>query len=84
MPTSGRARSCAGSRHATRAIDLVIVRENTEDLYAGNERMVSEDEAESIKTITRGASERIARYAFEYAVLQPSVDASPPSTRRTS
>ena len=31
--------------------------------------MVSEDEAESIKTITRGASERIARYAFEYAVL---------------
>ena len=49
-------------------IDLVVVRENTEDLYAGNERMVNADEAESIKTITRAASERIARYAFEYAL----------------
>jgi isocitrate dehydrogenase (NAD+) len=51
-------------------IDLVIVRENTEDLYAGIERMVDDDTAESIKLITRAASERIARYAFEYAVLE--------------
>jgi isocitrate dehydrogenase (NAD+) len=48
-------------------VDLVIVRENTEDLYAGIERMVDEDTAESIKLITRGASERIVRWAFEYA-----------------
>jgi isocitrate dehydrogenase (NAD+) len=49
-------------------VDLVIVRENTEDLYAGIEHMVGADAAESIKIITRAASERIARYAFEYAV----------------
>jgi isocitrate dehydrogenase (NAD+) len=46
----------------------VIVRENTEDLYAGIEHMVGRDAAESIKIITRAASERIARFAFEYAV----------------
>jgi isocitrate dehydrogenase (NAD+) len=48
-------------------IDLVICRENTEDLYAGIERMVDDDTAESIKLITRKASQKIARYAFEYA-----------------
>ena len=42
-------------------VDLVIVRENTEDLYAGIEHMVGRDAAESIKIITREASERIAR-----------------------
>ncbi len=49
-------------------IDLVIVRENTEDLYAGIEHMVGEDAAESIKIITRKGSERIVRFAFNYAV----------------
>jgi isocitrate dehydrogenase (NAD+) len=49
-------------------VDLVIVRENTEDLYAGIEHRVGKDAAESIKIITRFASERIARYAFDYAV----------------
>ena len=49
-------------------VDLVIVRENTEDLYAGIEHMVGKDAAESIKIITRAASERIARFAFDYAV----------------
>jgi isocitrate dehydrogenase (NAD+) len=48
--------------------DIVIVRENTEDLYAGIEHMVGPDAAESIKIITRAASERIARFAFDYAV----------------
>lgn len=48
-------------------IDLVIVRENTEDLYAGIEHRVGRDAAESIKIITRPASERIVRYAFELA-----------------
>lgn len=49
-------------------VDIVVVRENTEDLYAGIERQVDENTAESIKIITRGASERIARFAFDYAV----------------
>src|SRR3954453_1502620 len=49
-------------------VHRIIVRENAEDLYAGIEHMVGRDAAESIKIITRAASERIARYAFEYAV----------------
>ncbi|MDD3149769.1 MAG: isocitrate/isopropylmalate dehydrogenase family protein [Candidatus Gastranaerophilales bacterium] len=49
-------------------IDLIIVRENTEDLYAGIERQIDENTAESIKIITREASERIVKYAFDYAV----------------
>jgi isocitrate dehydrogenase (NAD+) len=49
-------------------VDLIIVRENTEDLYIGIEHRVGPDAAESIKIITRAASQRIARYAFEYAV----------------
>jgi isocitrate dehydrogenase (NAD+) len=49
-------------------VDLIIVRENTEDLYAGIEHRVGKNAAESIKIITREASERIARFAFEYAV----------------
>ena len=49
-------------------VDLVIVRENTEDLYAGIERQVDEDHAESIKTISREASLRIAKFAFDYVV----------------
>lgn len=49
-------------------VDIVVVRENTEDLYAGIERQVDENTAESIKVITRKASERIAKFAFDYAV----------------
>lgn len=49
-------------------VDIVVVRENTEDLYAGIERQVDEDTAESIKIITRKASVRIAEFAFNYAV----------------
>jgi isocitrate dehydrogenase (NAD+) len=62
------ARSMKGLDTRYEDVDLVIVRENTEDLYAGIEHMVGPDAAESIKIITRAASERIARYAFEYAV----------------
>jgi isocitrate dehydrogenase (NAD+) len=61
-------RSIPGIEARYENVDLVIVRENTEDLYAGIEHMVGRDAAESIKIITREASERIARYAFEYAV----------------
>ena len=49
-------------------VDIVVVRENTEDLYAGIERQIDDDTAESIKRITRSASERIAKFAFDYAV----------------
>lgn len=49
-------------------VDIIVVRENTEDLYAGIERQIDENTAESIKIITRAASKRIARFAFEYAV----------------
>lgn len=49
-------------------VDIVVVRENTEDLYAGIERQVDADTAESIKIITRSASVRIAKFAFDYAV----------------
>ena len=49
-------------------VDLVVVRENTEDLYAGVEEQIDENTAHSIKIITRKASERICKFAFEYAV----------------
>ena len=62
------ARSMRGVQSRYEDVDLVIVRENTEDLYSGIEHMVGRDAAESIKIITRAASERIARFAFEYAV----------------
>jgi isocitrate dehydrogenase (NAD+) len=62
------ARSIKGLESRYEDVDLVIVRENTEDLYAGIEHMVGPDAAESIKIITRAASERIARFAFDYAV----------------
>lgn len=48
-------------------IDMVIFRENTEDLYSGLEHEVVKDVVTSLKVITRTASERIARYAFDYA-----------------
>lgn len=48
-------------------IDMVIFRENTEDLYSGLEHEVVKDVVTSLKVITRTASERIARYAFNYA-----------------
>ncbi|HEY3523741.1 MAG TPA: isocitrate/isopropylmalate dehydrogenase family protein [Candidatus Limnocylindrales bacterium] len=62
------ARSMKGLETRYEDVDLVIVRENTEDLYAGIEHRVGADAAESIKIITRPASERIARFAFQYAV----------------
>ncbi|MBV8940019.1 MAG: NADP-dependent isocitrate dehydrogenase [Alphaproteobacteria bacterium] len=49
-------------------MDLVIVRENEEDLYAGIEHRLSEDVCQCLKLITHSGSERIIRYAFEYAV----------------
>ncbi|SMC24396.1 isocitrate dehydrogenase (NAD+) [Clostridium acidisoli DSM 12555] len=48
-------------------VDLVIVRENTEDLYAGIEHKIGDYAAESIKIITKDASEKIAKFAFDLA-----------------
>lgn len=60
-------RSLPGVQCVNPSINLVIVRENTEDLYAGIERMVDENTAESIKRITRKGSQRIAEYAYDLA-----------------
>jgi isocitrate dehydrogenase len=54
------------SMHAN--MNMVIVRENEEDLYAGIEYRQTQDAFQSVKIITRSGSERIMRYAFEYAV----------------
>jgi isocitrate dehydrogenase (NAD+) len=48
-------------------VDLVVVRENTEDLYSGLEHVVVPGVVESLKIITEKASTRIARFAFEHA-----------------
>src|ERR1700685_746421 len=48
-------------------VDIVIVRENTEDLYAGLEHTVVPGVVESLKIITERASTRVGRFAFEYA-----------------
>ncbi|MHB0870731.1 MAG: isocitrate/isopropylmalate dehydrogenase family protein [Chloroflexota bacterium] len=51
-------------------VDLVMVRENTEDLYLGIEYMVNPDIAQAVKIITRAGSERIVKFAFDHAVQQ--------------
>lgn len=81
-------KSYEGARSKYKDVDLVVVRENTEDLYAGIEfqrgevktkeligkieqlggRKIKPDSAVSIKPISRSASERIVRFAFEYAI----------------
>ena len=60
-------RSFSGVHTPFRNVDLVVVRENTEDLYAGIEYQVAPGVVESIKVITARASLRIARFAFEFA-----------------
>lgn len=60
-------RSFKGIKSKYENIDLVMIRENTEDLYKGIEYMVNENMANGVKLITREASEKICRYAFEYA-----------------
>ncbi len=63
------ARTLAGVPSRYTNVDMVIVRENTEDLYAGVEHYVDprRTAAESIAIITRYGSERVILYAFEYA-----------------
>jgi isocitrate dehydrogenase (NAD+) len=61
------ARSLPGVKTRYDAVDLVVVRENTEDLYAGLEHIVVPGVVESLKIITEKASTRIAQFAFAYA-----------------
>ncbi len=49
-------------------VDIVIFRENTEDLYIGLEEKIDENTVHATKLITRGASERIIKAAFDYAI----------------
>ncbi|HMK72652.1 MAG TPA: isocitrate dehydrogenase (NAD(+)) [Myxococcaceae bacterium] len=60
-------RSVPGVKTRYQDVDLVVVRENTEDLYAGLEHVVVPGVVESLKIITDRASSRIARHAFDYA-----------------
>src|SRR5512132_2651479 len=60
-------RNLAGVPSRFSDVDLVIVRENTEDLYAGLEHQIVPGVVESLKIITEKASTRIARFALEYA-----------------
>ncbi len=56
-----------GVRARFEDVDLVVVRENTEDLYSGLEHTIAPGVTQSLKIITREASEKIARFAFTYA-----------------
>ena len=56
-----------GVQSRFQGVDLVIIRENTEDLYAGLEHTVVPGVVESLKIITERASTRVAKFAFEYA-----------------
>lgn len=60
------ARTYPGIKSRFDNVDLIIFRENSEDLYIGRERMVDADTAEAVKVITRQASERVAHFAFDY------------------
>jgi len=62
-----RIRNLEGLKARYSGVDLVIVRENTEDVYAGLEHQVHPGVVESIKVVTRAATERIAHFAYRYA-----------------
>src|SRR5262249_1000826 len=60
-------RTLPGVRDAFDGVDLIVVRENTEDLYSGIEHQIAPGVVESVKVITARASRRIAEYAFQLA-----------------
>jgi len=62
--------SLPGVKTAFAGVDLVVVRENTEGLYAGIEHQLAPGVVESVKVVTARASRRIARYAFELAARE--------------
>ena len=61
-------RSFEGVSSHARNLDVVVIRELTEDIYSGYEHNIGDDAAEAIKITTRKATERAARFAFDYAV----------------
>lgn len=61
------ARSLPGIEGPYQNVDLIVVRENTEGLYAGLEHVVAPGVVESLRIVTRTAAERIVRFAFELA-----------------
>lgn len=63
-------KSIPGIKSRYENVDLVIVRENTQGEYSGLEHQVVPGVVESLKVITRTASERVARFAFDYAEKQ--------------
>jgi isocitrate dehydrogenase (NAD+) len=63
-------RTLKGVRSAFTGVDLIVVRENTEDVYSGIEHQVAPGVVESVKVITARASRRIAKFAFELAVRE--------------
>jgi isocitrate dehydrogenase (NAD+) len=60
-------RNLAGLPSRYESVDLVVIRENTEDVYAGLEHEVHPGVVESIKVVTRAACERVFRFAYRYA-----------------
>ena len=60
-------RSIGGVPSRYTKVSLVIVRENTEDLYSGIENLITPGVTQAIKIVTERASERVARWAFNYA-----------------
>ena len=67
MPIVRPVKNLHGVKASFQDIDVVLIRENTEDLYAGLEHTVLPGVVESLKIITEKASTRVARFAFEYA-----------------
>jgi isocitrate dehydrogenase (NAD+) len=63
-------RSLRGVKSSFSDVDLIVVRENTEDVYSGIEHQVAPGVVESVKVITARASRRIARFAFELAARE--------------
>ncbi len=64
------ARTIVGAQSPFENVDLVVVRENTEDVYVGREQMIGDDAAIAIKFITKKGSRRVIRFAFDYAVRE--------------
>lgn len=62
-----RCRSLKGLDSRYPDLDLVVIRENTEDVYGGHEHIVHPGVVESVKVVTRAATERIMRFGFDYA-----------------
>src|SRR6516165_9285420 len=60
-------RTLPGVKSPYAGVDLIVVRENTEGLYAGLEHFVVPGVVESLRLVTRNAAQRIVRFAFEYA-----------------